>query len=175
MQQSTACLHFRGVQRRCVCWRSCLQSLPGLRRGGGGRLAGAAVLSCLAWRCELALTKIYATIGGSLGHNMERNAAKETAALAAAHLRRLAVLLEKKQPKNVCISDEKVAQPRPTLGTFSAKTFPKTITHASRGFSGTARVHMVCTGLSSDEKRESRMQNAAFAALQSPHCGPTCF
>ena len=32
--------------------RSCL---PGLRRGGGGRLAGAAVLSCLAWRCELAL------------------------------------------------------------------------------------------------------------------------
>jgi len=96
MQQSTACLHFRGVQRRCVCWRSCLQSLPGLRSGGGGRLAGAAVLSCLAWRCELALTKIYATIGGSLGHNMERNAAKETAALAAAHLRRLAVLPEKK-------------------------------------------------------------------------------
>jgi len=89
---------------------------------------------------------------------MERNAAKETAALAAAHLRRLAVLLEKKQLKNVCISDEKVAQPRPTLGTFSAKTFPKTITHASRGFSGTARVHMVCTGLSSDEKK--RKQNA---------------
>jgi len=27
--------------------------LPGLRRGGGGRLAGAAVLSCLVWRCEL--------------------------------------------------------------------------------------------------------------------------
>ena len=30
--------------------------LPGLRRGGGGRQAGAAVLSCLAWRCESALT-----------------------------------------------------------------------------------------------------------------------
>ena len=27
--------------------------LPGLRRGGGGRLAGATVLSCLVWRCEL--------------------------------------------------------------------------------------------------------------------------
>jgi len=33
--------------------RSCL---PGLRRGGGGgRQAGATVLSCLVWRCELAL------------------------------------------------------------------------------------------------------------------------
>ena len=30
--------------------RSCL---PGLRRGGGGRQAGAAVLSCLVWWCEL--------------------------------------------------------------------------------------------------------------------------
>ena len=30
--------------------RSCL---PGLRSGGGGRLAGAAVLSCLLGRCEL--------------------------------------------------------------------------------------------------------------------------
>jgi len=27
-----------------------------LRRGGGGRQAGAAVLSCLVWRCELALS-----------------------------------------------------------------------------------------------------------------------
>ena len=42
MQQSTACLHFRGVQRRCV-WavRRLCGCLPGLRRGGGGRLAGA--------------------------------------------------------------------------------------------------------------------------------------
>jgi len=31
--------------------RSCL------RRGGGGRQAGAAVVSCLAWRCELAVTQ----------------------------------------------------------------------------------------------------------------------
>ena len=30
--------------------RSCL---PGLRCGGGGRQAGAAVLSCLVWRCEM--------------------------------------------------------------------------------------------------------------------------
>jgi len=52
MQQSTACLHFasrttslrvggRAVRRSC------------LRRGGGGRQAGATVLSCLMWRCEL--------------------------------------------------------------------------------------------------------------------------
>jgi len=44
-----------GVQRRCV-WaarRSCC--LPGLRRGGGGRQAGATVLSCLVWRCELSV------------------------------------------------------------------------------------------------------------------------
>ena len=34
-----------------ACGRSC--GLPGLRRGGGGRLAGAAVLCCLVWRCEL--------------------------------------------------------------------------------------------------------------------------
>jgi len=50
MQQSTACLHFawrttslrvggRAARRNCV---------PGLRRGGGGRQAGATVLSCLA-------------------------------------------------------------------------------------------------------------------------------
>jgi len=35
--------------------RSCL---PGLRRGGGGRQAGATVLSCLVWRCELALSRV---------------------------------------------------------------------------------------------------------------------
>ena len=29
----------------------------GLRRGGGGRQAGAAVLSCLVWRCESALKR----------------------------------------------------------------------------------------------------------------------
>ena len=50
MQQSIACSHFRGVQRPSLrvggraARRSCL---PGLRRGGGGRQAGAAVLSCL--------------------------------------------------------------------------------------------------------------------------------
>ena len=52
MQQSTACLHFawRTTSLRVggrVARRSCL------RRGGGGRQAGAAVLSCLVWRCEL--------------------------------------------------------------------------------------------------------------------------
>ena len=44
-----------GVQR-CVGGRAARRScLTGLRRGGGGRLAGAAVLSCLVWvwRCEL--------------------------------------------------------------------------------------------------------------------------
>ena len=56
MQQSTACLHFHGVQRRWlrVGGRAARSScLSGLRRGGGGRLAGAAVLSCLVWRCEM--------------------------------------------------------------------------------------------------------------------------
>ena len=37
--------HTRAARRSC---------LPGLRPGGGGRQAGATVLSCLAWRCELA-------------------------------------------------------------------------------------------------------------------------
>ena len=41
----------RGVAAR----RSCL---PGLRRGGGGRQAGAAVLSCLVWRCELTTRQV---------------------------------------------------------------------------------------------------------------------
>jgi len=55
MQQSMACLHFawRTTSLRVggrAARRSCL---PGLRRGGGGRQAGAAVLSCLVWRCEL--------------------------------------------------------------------------------------------------------------------------
>jgi len=35
--------------------RSCL---PGLRRGGGGRQAGATVLSCLVWRCELTAKQV---------------------------------------------------------------------------------------------------------------------
>jgi len=48
MQQSTTSLRVGGRAAR----RSCL---PGLRRGGGGRLAGATVLS--GWRCELALTE----------------------------------------------------------------------------------------------------------------------
>jgi len=34
--------------------RACDTCLPGMCRGGG-RLAGAAVSSCLVWRCELAL------------------------------------------------------------------------------------------------------------------------
>jgi len=55
VQQSTAYLHFAWrttslrvggrAARRCC--------LPGLRRGGSGRQAGATVLSCLVWRCEL--------------------------------------------------------------------------------------------------------------------------
>jgi len=57
MQQTTACLHFACRTTPCVSGRAARRScLPGLRRGsGGGRQAGAAVLSCLAWRCELAL------------------------------------------------------------------------------------------------------------------------
>jgi len=35
--------------------RSCMS---GLRRGGGGRQAGAAVLSCLVWRCELTARQV---------------------------------------------------------------------------------------------------------------------
>ena len=55
MQQPTACLHFawRITSLRVgghAARRSCL---PGLRRGGGGRLAGAAILSFLVWWCEL--------------------------------------------------------------------------------------------------------------------------
>ena len=57
MQQTTACLHFACRTTPCVSGRAARRScLPGLRRGGGGgRQAGAAVLSCLAWRRELAL------------------------------------------------------------------------------------------------------------------------
>jgi len=56
MQQSTACLHFawRTTSLRVggrAASRSCR---PDLRRGGGGRQAGATVLSCLVWRYELA-------------------------------------------------------------------------------------------------------------------------
>jgi len=52
MQHFTTCLHFawRKTSLRVggrAARRSCL------RRGGGGRQAGAAVLSCLVWRCEL--------------------------------------------------------------------------------------------------------------------------
>ena len=53
MQQSTACLHF--------AWRTTSLRVGGraarrshLRRGGGGRQAGAAVVTCLVWLCELA-------------------------------------------------------------------------------------------------------------------------
>jgi len=54
-QQSTACLHFaRRTTSLRVGGRAARRScLPGLHRGGGGRQAGAAVLSCLVWRCEL--------------------------------------------------------------------------------------------------------------------------
>ena len=48
-----------GVQRRCV-WAverlgvaACLACV--VTRGGGGRQAGATVLSCLVWRCELSV------------------------------------------------------------------------------------------------------------------------
>ena len=34
-------------------WAARRSCLPGLRRGGGGRQAGATVLSGLVWRCEL--------------------------------------------------------------------------------------------------------------------------
>ena len=59
MQQFAACLHFawRTTSLRVsgrAARRSCL---PGLHRGGG-RQAGAMVLSCLVWRCELALRKL---------------------------------------------------------------------------------------------------------------------
>ena len=55
MQQSTACLHFAWrTTSLCVVGRAARRScLPGLRRGGGGRQAGATVLSCLVWRCNL--------------------------------------------------------------------------------------------------------------------------
>ena len=42
--------HFQQYLYTSAARRSCC--LPGLRRGGG-RLAGAAVLFCLVWRCEL--------------------------------------------------------------------------------------------------------------------------
>jgi len=59
VQQSTACLHFvwRTTSLRVggqAARRSCL---PEERHSGGGRQAGVTVLSCLAWRCELALTR----------------------------------------------------------------------------------------------------------------------
>ena len=62
MQQSTACLH--------CAWRTTSLRVGGrvsrrsfLRRGGGGRQAGATVLSCLVWWCELALTQVDAYNG----------------------------------------------------------------------------------------------------------------
>jgi len=55
MQQSTACLHFawRTTSLRVGGRAARPGCLPGLRRGSVGRQAGAAVLSCLVWRCEL--------------------------------------------------------------------------------------------------------------------------
>jgi len=51
VQQSTACLHFawRTTSLR-VCGRAARRSCL---RSGGGRQAGATVLSCLVWRCKL--------------------------------------------------------------------------------------------------------------------------
>ena len=51
MQQSTACLHFaRRTTSLCVGGRAARRRcLPGLHRGGGGRQAGATVLSCLVF------------------------------------------------------------------------------------------------------------------------------
>ena len=59
MQQYTACLHFATSLRvgGRAARRSCL---PGLRRGGG-RQAGAAVLSCLVCRCELTAGQVSST------------------------------------------------------------------------------------------------------------------
>jgi len=55
MQKSTACLRFawRTTSLRVGGRAARRSGLPGLRRGGGGRLAGATVLTCLVWRCEL--------------------------------------------------------------------------------------------------------------------------
>jgi len=62
MQQSTACLHFRGVQRRCV-WAARRSCLHGLRRGGGGRQAGVTDLLCIVWRCELTAGQVRSGVG----------------------------------------------------------------------------------------------------------------
>ena len=55
MQQSTVCLYFawRTTSLRVGGWAARRSCLPGLRRGGGGRQAGATVLSCQVWRCKL--------------------------------------------------------------------------------------------------------------------------
>ena len=58
MQQTTVCFLWRTTSLRVggrAARRSCL---TGPRRGGGGRLAGAAVLSCLVWRCELTARQV---------------------------------------------------------------------------------------------------------------------
>jgi len=54
MQQ---CLHFCVSCNVAACGRSGggVHCLPGLRRGGGGRQAGATVFSCLVWLCDLSL------------------------------------------------------------------------------------------------------------------------
>ena len=53
---ATVFTFLRVVQRRCV-WAvgGGVHCLPGLRRGGGGRQAGATVFSCLVWLCDLSL------------------------------------------------------------------------------------------------------------------------
>jgi len=60
MQQSTACLHFAWCTTSLrVGGRVARHSwLPGLCRGGG-RQAGATVLSCLVWRCELTAGQVH--------------------------------------------------------------------------------------------------------------------
>jgi len=64
MQQSTACLHFaRRTTSLRVGGRAARRScLPGLRRGGGGRLAGQTILSCLEWRCELTAGQVHSAL-----------------------------------------------------------------------------------------------------------------
>jgi len=59
MQQSTACIHFasRTTSLRAGGLTARRNCPPGLRCGGGGRQAGATVLSCLVWRCDLALKR----------------------------------------------------------------------------------------------------------------------
>jgi len=83
MPESTPCLHFawRTTSLRVGCRAARRSCLPGLRRGGGGRQAGATVLSCLVWRCEIALTSLSTSMrhwwcaAASLSNDLDRQLA----------------------------------------------------------------------------------------------------